>query len=156
MTFMDRIKEELEMNRRNFLHCSVLLALSTTLGNFFSFAHASPLSPLSTKGKALLERVQIIDAHAHPDRYVISSRQADTSSSLRAIRELGMVASCFAAVGDSVFLGRGRQPGTEYGSTKTQLEEIAKRKMPDLNAESLEAAKKIIEGTAKSMGITVE
>jgi membrane dipeptidase len=119
---MDRIKEELEMNRRNFLHCSVLLALSTTLGNFFSFAHASPLSPLSTKGKALLERVQIIDAHAHPDRYVISSRQADTSSSLRAIRELGMVASCFAAVGDSVFLSRGRQPGTEYGSTKTQLE----------------------------------
>ena len=40
--------------------------------------------------------------------------------------------------------------------TKSQLEEIAKRKMPDLNAEDLEAAKRIIEGTAKSMGITIE
>lgn len=33
-----------------------------------------------------------------------------------------MVASCFAAVGDSVFLNQGRVPGTEYHSTKTQLE----------------------------------
>ena len=40
--------------------------------------------------------------------------------------------------------------------TKSQLEEIAKRKMPDLNAEDLEAAKRIIEGTARSMGITIE
>ncbi|OGZ17356.1 MAG: 50S ribosomal protein L11 [Candidatus Nealsonbacteria bacterium RBG_13_36_15] len=40
--------------------------------------------------------------------------------------------------------------------TRTQLEEIAKRKMPDLNTDNLEQAIKIIEGTAKSMGITVE
>jgi membrane dipeptidase len=33
-----------------------------------------------------------------------------------------MVASCFAGVGDSVFLSQGRMPGTEYHSTKTQLE----------------------------------
>jgi microsomal dipeptidase-like Zn-dependent dipeptidase len=33
-----------------------------------------------------------------------------------------MVASCFAAIGDSVFLSQGRVPGTEYHSTKTQLE----------------------------------
>jgi len=37
-----------------------------------------------------------------------------------------------------------------------QVEEIAKTKMEDLNANDLEAAKKIIMGTAKSMGITVE
>ncbi|MBI5604853.1 MAG: 50S ribosomal protein L11 [Deltaproteobacteria bacterium] len=36
-----------------------------------------------------------------------------------------------------------------------QIEEIAKLKMPDLNANTLEAAKKIIEGTALSMGIEV-
>jgi large subunit ribosomal protein L11 len=40
--------------------------------------------------------------------------------------------------------------------TKAQLEEIAKMKMPDLNAGSLEAAKKIIAGTARSMGIEIE
>lgn len=40
--------------------------------------------------------------------------------------------------------------------TKKQVEEIAKLKMPDLSAGSLEAAIKTIEGTARSMGITVE
>jgi len=39
--------------------------------------------------------------------------------------------------------------------TRKQIEEIAKTKMPDLNANSLEAAMRIIEGTAKSMGIEV-
>ncbi len=37
-----------------------------------------------------------------------------------------------------------------------QLEEIAKTKMPDINANDLEAAKKIIAGTARSMGVEVE
>ncbi len=40
--------------------------------------------------------------------------------------------------------------------TKAQVEEIAKTKMPDLNAGSLEAAVRIIEGTARSMGIDVQ
>ncbi|MBQ1330351.1 MAG: 50S ribosomal protein L11 [Desulfovibrio sp.] len=40
--------------------------------------------------------------------------------------------------------------------TKAQIEEIAKIKMPDLNAASLEAAVKTIEGTARSMGIDVK
>ena len=40
--------------------------------------------------------------------------------------------------------------------TKAQVEEIAKTKMPDLNAASLEAAMSMIAGTAKSMGIVVE
>jgi len=40
--------------------------------------------------------------------------------------------------------------------TKAQVEEIAKTKMPDLNAGSLEAAMLIIEGTARSMGIDVD
>ena len=39
--------------------------------------------------------------------------------------------------------------------TKDQIKEIAELKMPDLNAASLEAAMSMIEGTAKSMGITV-
>lgn len=40
--------------------------------------------------------------------------------------------------------------------TKKQLEEIAQKKMVDLNAKDLAAAVKIIAGTARSMGITVE
>lgn len=39
--------------------------------------------------------------------------------------------------------------------TKKQVEEIAKLKMPDLNAASVEAAMRTIEGTARSAGITV-
>lgn len=39
--------------------------------------------------------------------------------------------------------------------TKDQIKEIAETKMPDLNAASLEAAMSMIEGTARSMGITV-
>ena len=39
--------------------------------------------------------------------------------------------------------------------TKAQVKEIAELKMPDLNAASIEAAMSMIEGTAKSMGITV-
>ena len=40
--------------------------------------------------------------------------------------------------------------------TKKQVEEIAKRKMPDLNTKDLTAAMKIIEGTARNMGIEIE
>ena len=39
--------------------------------------------------------------------------------------------------------------------TKAQVEEIAKTKMPDLNAASLEAAVSMIEGTCRSMGVLV-
>jgi large subunit ribosomal protein L11 len=56
--------------------------------------------------------------------------------------------------------------GVEKGSSTTgkalvgsinqaQLEEIARTKMPDLNANDLEAAKRQVAGTARSMGITV-
>ncbi len=40
--------------------------------------------------------------------------------------------------------------------TKAQIQEIAELKMPDLNAASLEAAMSMIEGTCRSMGVTVE
>jgi len=40
--------------------------------------------------------------------------------------------------------------------TKAQVKEIAEKKMPDLNANDIEAAMKIIEGTARQMGVQVE
>lgn len=39
--------------------------------------------------------------------------------------------------------------------TRTQLKEIAQTKMPDLNANDVEAAMKIVEGTARNMGVAV-
>lgn len=40
--------------------------------------------------------------------------------------------------------------------TKAQLREITEKKMPDLNANDMEAAMKIIAGTARQMGVTIE
>ena len=40
--------------------------------------------------------------------------------------------------------------------TKDQIREIATTKLPDLNANDVEAAMKIVEGTARSMGVTVD
>lgn len=51
-----------------------------------------------------------------------------------------------------------QNPGKEEGGTvtKAQIEEIAKTKLPDLNANDLDAAKLQVEGTARSMGIKVK
>ena len=52
--------------------------------------------------------------------------------------------------------GSGVPNKNKVGSvTKKQVEEIATTKMPDLNAASLDAAIKTVEGTARSMGIEV-
>lgn len=53
--------------------------------------------------------------------------------------------------------GSGNSKKDKVGKlSKAQLEEIAKQKMPDLNANDIEEAKKVIAGTARSMGIEVE
>ena len=53
--------------------------------------------------------------------------------------------------------GSGEPNRNKVGAvTKQQVEEIAKQKMPDLNVHDLEAATRIIEGTARSMGVRVE
>ncbi len=53
--------------------------------------------------------------------------------------------------------GSGKAPSEIAGTlTEAQIEKIAKEKMPDLNTESLEAAKKIVAGTARSMGVKVQ
>ena len=46
--------------------------------------------------------------------------------------------------------------GTVGSVSRAQIRDIAQTKMPDLNANTIEAAEKIIEGTARSMGIQVE
>jgi len=52
--------------------------------------------------------------------------------------------------------GSGEAPKVKAGAvTRSQVEEIAKTKLPDLNTDSIEAASLIVEGTARSMGIDV-
>ena len=53
--------------------------------------------------------------------------------------------------------GSGKNLVSKAGTvTKAQVREIAEKKMPDLNAHDIENASKIIEGTARSMGIEVK
>ncbi len=53
--------------------------------------------------------------------------------------------------------GSGKPLTEKVGSiTKAQLEEIAKTKMPDLNANDIEAAKNIIAGSARQMGVDIK
>jgi large subunit ribosomal protein L11 len=53
--------------------------------------------------------------------------------------------------------GSGKNTATKIGTvSKSQVREIAEKKMEDLNAASVEAAMRIIEGTARSMGIEVK
>ena len=53
--------------------------------------------------------------------------------------------------------GSGKNTVSKVGSiTKAQLKEIAEKKMPDLNAGDVEAAMKIIAGSARSMGVDVK
>jgi len=53
--------------------------------------------------------------------------------------------------------GSGKNLTSKVGKiSKAQVKEIAERKMPDLNASSVETAMKTVEGTARSMGVEVK
>lgn len=57
----------------------------------------------------------------------------------------------------NIIKGSGEPNRTKVGKvTKEQVREIAKLKMPDLNTTKLESAIKMVEGTAKNMGIIIE
>ena len=66
-------------------------------------------------------------------------------------------ASVLLARASKVEKGSGEPNRNKVGKvTKKQLREIAELKMPDLNANDVEAAMTMIAGTARSMGLTVE
>ena len=65
-------------------------------------------------------------------------------------------ASVLLSKAASVAKGSGEPQKVKVGSiTKKQLQEIAETKLPDLNTRNVEAAMRIVEGTAKNMGITI-
>jgi large subunit ribosomal protein L11 len=66
-------------------------------------------------------------------------------------------ASVLLAKAAKIEKGSGEPNRTKVGTvTKKQLREIAEMKMVDLNANDIEAAMRMVAGTARSMGITVE
>ena len=65
-------------------------------------------------------------------------------------------ASVLLAKAAGVAKGSGEPQKIKVGNiSKKQLQEIAETKLPDLNTRNVEAAMRIIEGTAKNMGITI-
>jgi large subunit ribosomal protein L11 len=65
-------------------------------------------------------------------------------------------ASILLAKAAGVAKGSGKPQSTKVGSvSKKQILEIAQTKLPDLNTKKIESAMRIIEGTAKNMGITI-
>lgn len=66
-------------------------------------------------------------------------------------------ASSLLAKAAGVEKGSGKNVATKAGKiTKSQLKEIAEKKMVDLNANDIEAAMKIVAGTARSMGVDIK
>ena len=66
-------------------------------------------------------------------------------------------ASVLLAKAANVLKGSGEPNTTKVGNvSRLQLEEIAKIKLPDLNTNSLLSAIKIVEGTARNMGLSVQ
>lgn len=107
------------MDRRQFIQYFISWGLSLAVGNRPSYAYAEKV-PM--KDGTILKDIRIIDAHAHPDRFHSpQSSYIDTSSTVKKMKSLGMEASVFAAVGDLVFLSKGRLHGSEFHNTMSQV-----------------------------------
>ncbi len=118
------------MNRRRFL--KYLGAAALALGCPDAFADL----PKTDNRTALLKGLRIIDAHAHPERYLSEGQYAENSSTVKAMTEMGMAASIFAAVGDRVFLSGGRLPGTEYRQHENPTRSLDERNRPHRQGET--------------------
>jgi large subunit ribosomal protein L11 len=65
-------------------------------------------------------------------------------------------ASALLKIAAGIASGSGEPHKTKVGKvSKAQVEDICKKKMADLNARDIEHAKRMIEGTARSMGIEI-
>ncbi len=107
------------MNRRTFLSILGMCLLASGWRDALAFFGTPQLTPEQRK---LLEGLLIIDAHAHPDGYRIDNKSRDAAASLEAIRELGMAACAFAAIGDTTAATRGHTTGSDYHLAKVQLD----------------------------------
>ncbi len=106
------------MNRRQFLKTVGISTLALGVGNALAWADTRG----AADDRALLGGLRIIDCHAHPERYLSEGQRPENSSTVRAMTEMGMAASVFAAVGDRVFLSGGQLAGSEFDNTRIQLD----------------------------------
>jgi microsomal dipeptidase-like Zn-dependent dipeptidase len=106
------------LNRRQFLKTLGISTLALGYGDALAFADI----PRTDNRKDLLKGLCIIDAHAHPERYLSEGQRPENSSTVKFMTEMGVAASVFAAVGDRVFLSGGQLPGSEFDNTKIQLD----------------------------------
>jgi len=107
------------MNRRAFFRLLGAVLLATGSPDALAF-FGSPA--LTAEQRRTLEGLLILDAHAHPDGYRIDGKTRDNAASLEAIRDLGMAACAFAAIGDTAAATRGRMTGSDYDLAKIQLD----------------------------------
>ena len=114
--------EEWRVNRRQFLQYSSAAGIFWALGGMMPSCAQAP--PRAVPDRAPLEGLRIIDPHAHPDQFhTLRPGHADYSSTLEAIKAVGMAASAFAAVGDLEYSSRSSFVPL-YQSTKTQLQRV--------------------------------
>jgi microsomal dipeptidase-like Zn-dependent dipeptidase len=106
------------LNRRQFLKALGISTLALGVEDALAFAN----NLRTDNRKDPLKGLRIIDAHAHPERYLSEGQRPENSSTVKAMTEMGLAASVFAAVGDRVYLSGGHLPGTECDNTKIQLE----------------------------------
>lgn len=120
---------------------------------------APPLGPaLGQAGVNIAEFCQKFNALTAKDAGqvvgVVISVYEDRTYDL-AIKTPPVAGLIFKAAG--VEKGSGKPNLSKVGKiTKAQVKEIAEKKMPDLNAKDLEGAMRIVEGSARSAGITIE
>ena len=85
------------MKRRDFLHLGSGFLLSMLLDKRAVFGNDVPRS---VPGEDVLKGMMIIDAHSHPDEFFSTRSPKDMSSSMSSMKQLGMSASVFSAIGD--------------------------------------------------------
>jgi membrane dipeptidase len=106
------------LNRRQFLKALGFSTLSLGVGDALAWADARR----AAGDRSPLDGLRIIDAHAHPERYLSEGQRPENSSTVKFMTEIGVAASVFAAVGDRVFLSGGQLSGSEFDNTKIQLD----------------------------------
>lgn len=112
------------MNRREFLSYCIASGMTIGHGGLFScFGFKAFLSP---EDKAQLSRLRIADAHAHPYQFFGSRKTDRATPTIEMMKQLGMVASSFSAVGDMVKYGANpdRRFTMPYSDTMDQLKEV--------------------------------
>ncbi|MEN3185366.1 MAG: 50S ribosomal protein L11 [Atribacterota bacterium] len=119
---------------------------------------APPVGPaLGQHGVNIMEFCKTFNARTEKDRGVLTPVEI----TIYADRSFTFVcktppASFLIRQALGIEKGSGEPNRTKVGKiTRAKIREIAEKKMPDLNANSIEAAMRIIEGTARSMGVEV-